>query len=55
MLDHFAIFTSGGIVLWALSWAKLKGTPLNDLIKTVLLEVMILSLPTHSLGKIHWL
>lgn len=39
MLDHFAIFTSGGLVLWAISIAKLKGSPVNDMIKAVLLEV----------------
>lgn len=38
MLDHFAIFTSGGLVLWAISIAKLKGSPVNDMIKAVLLE-----------------
>jgi len=38
MLDHFAIFTSGGLVLWALSIAEFSGSPVNDMIKTVLIE-----------------
>mmetsp|Transcript_14817 Transcript_14817/g.20666 ORF Transcript_14817/g.20666 Transcript_14817/m.20666 type:complete len:595 (-) Transcript_14817:42-1826(-) len=38
MLDHFSIFTKGGIVLWSYNQAKLKGSPIDNLIRTVLLE-----------------
>eukprot|EP01126_Amoeba_proteus_P038366 TRINITY_DN3995_c0_g2_i3.p1 TRINITY_DN3995_c0_g2~~TRINITY_DN3995_c0_g2_i3.p1 ORF type:complete len:563 (+),score=140.56 TRINITY_DN3995_c0_g2_i3:66-1754(+) len=39
MLDHFTIFTLGGLVLWSQSWGpKLRGSPVNELIKTVFLE-----------------
>lgn len=38
MLDHFAIFNRGGIVLWERTWEKLKGTPINHLIQTIFLE-----------------
>lgn len=38
MLDHFSIFNQGGIVLWDLTWEKLKGTPINALIQTIFLE-----------------
>lgn len=39
MLDYFTIFTVGGLVLWSQEWTKLRGAPVNDLIKTVFLEV----------------
>lgn len=38
MLDHFSIFTKGGIVLWSYNQAKMKGSPIDGLIRTVLLE-----------------
>ncbi|KYQ94416.1 signal recognition particle receptor alpha subunit [Tieghemostelium lacteum] len=38
MLDNFTILTKGGIVLWSIELAKLKGSPINTLIKKVLLE-----------------
>jgi len=38
MLDYFAIYTLGGIVLWSRTMTKLKGNPVNELIKKVLLE-----------------
>ncbi|KAF2075987.1 hypothetical protein CYY_002694 [Polysphondylium violaceum] len=38
MLDNFTIVTKGGIVLWSMEWAKLKGSPINKMIKKVLLE-----------------
>ncbi|EGC29428.1 hypothetical protein DICPUDRAFT_51281 [Dictyostelium purpureum] len=38
MLDSFTILTKGGIVLWSKEFAKIKGSPINTLIKKVLLE-----------------
>ncbi|PRP81127.1 hypothetical protein PROFUN_01961 [Planoprotostelium fungivorum] len=38
MLDHFTICTKGGIVLWSHTPMRLKGTPINDFIRTILLE-----------------
>jgi hypothetical protein len=38
MIDHFTIFTKGGLVLWSYTQAKLKGTPVDALVRTVLLE-----------------
>ncbi|KAK5578032.1 hypothetical protein RB653_002983 [Dictyostelium firmibasis] len=34
----FTILTKGGIVLWSKEFAKIKGSPINSLIKKVLLE-----------------
>lgn len=39
MLDFFTIFTVGGLVLWSQEWTKLRGNPINELIKKVFLEV----------------
>ncbi|GAM19573.1 hypothetical protein SAMD00019534_027480, partial [Acytostelium subglobosum LB1] len=38
MIDNFTILTKGGIVLWSIEWARLKGHPINNLIKTVLVQ-----------------
>jgi signal recognition particle receptor subunit alpha len=38
MLDHFCIFTKGGVLLWAMSFTALKGDPINALIRMCLLE-----------------
>jgi len=38
MLDHFTIFTKGGIVLWSNNETKLKGNPVDNLVRSVLLE-----------------
>jgi len=38
MIELFTIFTKGGIVLWASSFAQVTGRPINALIKAVLLE-----------------
>ena len=38
MLDQFSIFTRGGVLLWSVSFAAVKGDPVNALIKTCLLE-----------------
>mmetsp|Transcript_1717 Transcript_1717/g.6043 ORF Transcript_1717/g.6043 Transcript_1717/m.6043 type:complete len:602 (+) Transcript_1717:193-1998(+) len=38
MLEHFCIFAKGGILLWSIQFTALKGTPLEELIRTVLLE-----------------
>jgi hypothetical protein len=39
MLDHFAIFNVGGLVLWSQTWAKFTGNPINVLIKNLFFEV----------------
>lgn len=38
MLDYFAIFTRGGLVLWTFQLTALKGNPINALIQTCLLQ-----------------
>lgn len=38
MLDHVSVFSKSGMVLWSRTMAKLKGSPVDDLVKTVLLE-----------------
>jgi len=38
MIDAFYIFTKGGLLLWSTQLVKLKGNPLDRLIKEVLLE-----------------
>ncbi|KAI8052479.1 SRP54-type protein [Syncephalis plumigaleata] len=38
MLDHFTVFTRGGIVLWSSSFSQLQGDPVNDLVREVLVE-----------------
>eukprot|EP01133_Synstelium_polycarpum_P001114 gene1114-1272_t len=38
MIDNFTIITKGGIVLWSIEWARLKGKPIDNLIKKVLVE-----------------
>mmetsp|Transcript_4870 Transcript_4870/g.15938 ORF Transcript_4870/g.15938 Transcript_4870/m.15938 type:complete len:618 (+) Transcript_4870:219-2072(+) len=38
MLDFFYIFNKGGMILWQLQLATLRGNPLGALIKTVLLQ-----------------
>ncbi|KAI7865166.1 signal recognition particle, alpha subunit, N-terminal-domain-containing protein [Spinellus fusiger] len=38
MLDHFSIFTKGGYVLWQKSYTPVSGSPVDDLIKNVLIE-----------------
>eukprot|EP00899_Mesostigma_viride_P005291 jgi/Mesvir1/14763/Mv05404-RA.1 len=38
MLDHFAIFTRGGMILWSISYAELKGSPIEALIRACLIE-----------------
>ena len=37
MIDLFCIFTTTGLVLWSKSFCELKGTPINKLIKDVIL------------------
>lgn len=37
MLDHAVIFTRGGIVIWSHEFAKVKGTPVDDLVRIVML------------------
>lgn len=38
MLDHFTIFTKGGFVLWEYNQGKLRSSPVDSLIRSVLLE-----------------
>ena len=38
MLDYFCVFTKGGVLLWAMSFAPLRGDPVNALVRTCLLE-----------------
>ena len=38
MLDHFSIFTRGGLVLWTFQLTALKGSPIEALIQTCLLQ-----------------
>eukprot|EP00245_Coleochaete_scutata_P009433 TRINITY_DN309_c0_g1_i2.p1 TRINITY_DN309_c0_g1~~TRINITY_DN309_c0_g1_i2.p1 ORF type:complete len:585 (-),score=135.53 TRINITY_DN309_c0_g1_i2:132-1886(-) len=38
MLDNFSIFTRGGLILWTSQVAVLRGSPIEALIKTCLLE-----------------
>eukprot|EP01114_Cavostelium_apophysatum_P021575 TRINITY_DN7572_c0_g1_i1.p1 TRINITY_DN7572_c0_g1~~TRINITY_DN7572_c0_g1_i1.p1 ORF type:complete len:607 (+),score=211.21 TRINITY_DN7572_c0_g1_i1:88-1908(+) len=38
MIDHFTIFSKGGVVLWSITQAKLRGSPIDTLIRSVLLE-----------------
>ncbi|KAG5177908.1 signal recognition particle receptor subunit alpha [Tribonema minus] len=38
MLDHVAVFSTSGVVLWSRTLTPLKGAPVNALIHTVLLE-----------------
>jgi signal recognition particle receptor subunit alpha len=44
MLEHVIAFSKGGIVLWSYSFDKLRGNPINNLIRSVLLEVRNLRL-----------
>lgn len=39
MLEEFVVFSSGGLVLWSLEITPAVGSPTNDLIRNVLLEV----------------
>lgn len=39
MLDYFCIFTRGGFVLWTFQLTALKGSPIDALIQTCLLQV----------------
>mmetsp|Transcript_98798 Transcript_98798/g.175947 ORF Transcript_98798/g.175947 Transcript_98798/m.175947 type:complete len:593 (-) Transcript_98798:131-1909(-) len=41
MIDAFYIFTKGGLLLWSTQMVKVKGNPLDRLIKEVLLEERI--------------
>ncbi|OQR83759.1 signal recognition particle receptor subunit alpha [Achlya hypogyna] len=38
MLDHVSIFSQSGTVLWSRSLCQLRGNPVDELVKTVLLE-----------------
>ncbi|EFA77080.1 signal recognition particle receptor alpha subunit [Heterostelium album PN500] len=38
MIDNFTILTKGGIVLLSIEWARLKGHPINNLIRKVLVQ-----------------
>ena len=49
MLDEVLIFRKSGIVLWRHSWVPIKGSPVNELIQQVLLEVC-----AHTINRL-WL
>ena len=38
MLDYFAVFSKGGALLWAFQLTALRGSPVDSLIRTCLLE-----------------
>ena len=38
MIDSITVFTKAGIKLWSYNLVKIKGDPIDTLIKTVLLE-----------------
>ncbi|GJP54634.1 hypothetical protein CLOM_g13697 [Closterium sp. NIES-68] len=38
MLDHFSIFTRGGLVLWTFQMTAMKGSPIDALIQNCLLQ-----------------
>jgi hypothetical protein len=38
MLDFAFVFTTGGLVLWERTFVQLRGSPLNDFIRDVLIE-----------------
>jgi hypothetical protein len=45
LIDKFSVLHKGGAVLWSKEICKLKGNPINDLVRTILLEVR-----QHSAG-----
>jgi signal recognition particle receptor subunit alpha len=38
MLDHFSIFTKGGVVLWSYDFAAIQGRPVDALVREILIE-----------------
>lgn len=38
MLDHVIVFSKSGPVLWQRTYCKLQGSPVDDLVRGVLLE-----------------
>eukprot|EP00906_Rhabdomonas_costata_P039073 RCo055300 len=56
MIDHFTVLHKGGKVLWQKSLVKITGNPINQLIKTVLLEDRGGdSTFTHDSYRLQWL
>eukprot|EP00668_Euglena_longa_P040619 GGOE01053487.1.p1 GENE.GGOE01053487.1~~GGOE01053487.1.p1 ORF type:complete len:618 (-),score=258.25 GGOE01053487.1:1236-3053(-) len=56
MIDGFTIFHKGGRVLWSKSNVPILGSPINQLIKTVLLEERTSdNFFIHDAYKLHWL
>ncbi|KAJ9444104.1 Signal recognition particle receptor subunit alpha-like protein [Diplonema papillatum] len=56
MIDEFVIFHRGGLVLWKMTFAKIRGNPVNQLVKGVLLEDRVgLASHTHDVYKMEWL
>ena len=39
MIEHFTIFTRGGLVLWNYKFGQLAGAPVDSLVRAVLAEV----------------
>ncbi|KAJ1858947.1 hypothetical protein GGH12_001107 [Coemansia sp. RSA 1822] len=50
MLDHFAIATKGGVVLWAKDYTDVTGNPVNALIQDVLIQSTQTSSTKHNSG-----
>eukprot|EP00996_Jenningsia_fusiforme_P006082 NODE_725_length_1949_cov_25.513158_g671_i0.p1 GENE.NODE_725_length_1949_cov_25.513158_g671_i0~~NODE_725_length_1949_cov_25.513158_g671_i0.p1 ORF type:complete len:562 (+),score=116.49 NODE_725_length_1949_cov_25.513158_g671_i0:75-1760(+) len=56
MIDNFTILHKGGRVLWQRSPVKVRGNPINQLVKSVLLEERSGETSfTHEAYKLHWL
>ncbi|KAJ2425124.1 hypothetical protein GGF47_002640, partial [Coemansia sp. RSA 2524] len=51
MLDHFAIATKGGVVLWAKDYTDVTGNPVNALIQDVLIQSTQTSSTKHNSGS----
>jgi len=39
MLEQVVVFTRGGLVLWKYQFGKVDGSPVNDFIRNILIEV----------------
>jgi hypothetical protein len=47
MIEQFTVFTKGGVVLWKKNFSTLKGQPIHELIRKVLLQECILQQISH--------
>ena len=41
MIEHFVIFTRGGLVLWTYKFGHIHGSPVDALVRAVLVEVCL--------------